>query len=234
MWTKAIALIPARKGSKGVVGKNTREVLGRPLIGYTIAAAKNSHIDEVVVSSNDELVQKVAEAENVEFLLRPEALCSDTASAYSVIQHFIDVIRARYGEESGDYLVVYLQPTSPLRNEQHINDSLELMQRLGTRSCISVCDVKDPPYKYFKLDVNGRLDSLFEEELTNARRQDLPQTYKPNGAIYLFYVKDFLAHQAIPSNGGAPYIMSTEDSVDIDEEKDIEVLTSILLGRKGG
>ncbi len=227
-WTKIVGLIPARKGSKGLIDKNIKVVAGKPLIGYTIEAAKESVLDEVYVSSNDDRVEKIAQRENVYFIDRPDELSSDASSANDVISHFISMLRSQYGSEVLSYLIIYLQPTSPLRTSQHINSCIHMMKENGCNCSISVTENKDTPYKYFSLDDNGKLQSLFSESLTNARRQDLPITFKANGAIYCFLVKDFISNNSIPSNGSLPYIMSFEDSVDIDDSKDLEIFSKYL------
>jgi CMP-N-acetylneuraminic acid synthetase len=93
---------------------------------------------------------------------------------------------------------------------------------------VSVTELIESPFKSFKLDSNNRLQSLFDEKLSNARRQDLPTVYIPNGAIYVFRVSDFVEHGGFPSNGSLPFIMNKLDSIDIDTEEDICRLEQIL------
>lgn len=227
---KVIALIPARGGSKGVKRKNIRIVSGRALIDFTLQAAKDSHrIDSVYVSSEDDEILSVARASNVELVHRPPEFASDTASAVEVVRHFISVLPSSLREQNP--YIVYLQPTSPLRTARHIDEALEKMELLNRHTLISVTELKVSPYKSFRIDYEGSLQSLFDEKLSNARRQDLPITYIPNGAIYIFRITDFVERGGFPSNGSLPFIMSEEDSVDVDTEEDVRGLERILGGK---
>lgn len=218
---KIIALIPARAGSKGIIGKNIRKILGKPLIEFTVQAAKTSkYIDEVYISSDSEEILKLGRSLDCRVLKRPDVFADDKASAIDVVKHFIEILN-RFNSLYLDELIVYLQPTSPLRTALHIDQAIELMLSRHSSALVSVVELEKSPYKSFKIDGNGKLLSLFDEKLSNARRQDLPVCYVPNGAIYVFSKLDFIKHGGFPSNGSIPYIMSEIDSLDIDVEADI-------------
>jgi len=117
--------------------------------------------------------------------------------------------------------LIYLQPTSPLRNEVHIDEALEKMKLMEEDRIISVSVMPMSPFKAFILDEQDRLQALFDEKMTNMRRQDLPQVYLPNGALYVFRLSDFIEQSAFPSNGSLPYMMNRRDSLDIDNEEDL-------------
>jgi CMP-N,N'-diacetyllegionaminic acid synthase len=224
---KVIALIPARGGSKGVIRKNLRKVSGRVLMDFTLEAAKLSrHVDAVYVSSEDEEILNFARASDVEVICRPAEYASDTASAVEVVTHFINELPSKLRQQ--DPYIVYLQPTSPLRTSKHIDDALESMVLLNNDKLVSVTGLEASPFKSFKINQDGNLESLFDEEMSNARRQDLPTTYIPNGAIYVFRIFDFIEKGGFPSNGSIPFIMSKNESLDIDTEADIERLEQIL------
>lgn len=225
----AVALIPARGGSKGVKRKNLRVIAGKPLIEYSVLVAKHSRlIDRVYVSSEDGEILEVAQHLGVETIRRPMEFASDTASANSVVLHFIETLPSELREQ--DPYIVYLQPTSPLRTATHIESALEKMVEMRMHTLISVCELTTSPYKSFRINEEGCLQSLFDEKLSNARRQDLPITYIPNGAIYIFRITDFVERGGFPSNGSVPFIMSEEDSVDVDTEEDMRSLERILGG----
>jgi CMP-N-acetylneuraminic acid synthetase len=230
--TKVIALIPARSGSKGIKFKNLALLQNRPLLTYRITAALRSKIiDDVWVSSDDIEIIRVAEASGVKTLLRPFELASDTASATVVVEHFISALS---GEVLvNDVIIVYLQPTSPLRSEIHIDTALHQMYTSGLPSLISVVKADKSPYKAFKLNTQNVMESLFDEHLSNARRQDLPECYYPNGAIYAFRSSLFIAHGGFPSNGSLPFIMNSNESIDIDTIEDLERAEIILGGLDG-
>lgn len=220
---RVLALVPARGGSKGVPGKNMRQVNGIPLVGYTLLAAKKSnYIDEIFLSSDDEVTLSYAIEQNVIAIRRPAYCSDDVASANSVVEHFVSTLTNEILKEN-PYLI-YLQPTSPLRTEVHIDDALERMRSEGSDHTISVTAMQVSPFKSFVLNKQGRLEALFEEKMTNMRRQDLPQVYLPNGALYVFRLSDFVEYGSFPSNGSVPYLMNRRDSLDIDTENDMALL----------
>lgn len=226
----AVALIPARGGSKGVKRKNLRIIAGMPLIEYSVLAAKLSKsIDRVYVSSEDEEILEVAQHLGAETIRRPMEFASDSASANSVVLHFIETLPSELREQ--DPYILYLQPTSPLRTATHIESALEKMVEMRMHTLISVCELTVSPYKSFRINEDGGLQSLFDEKLSNARRQDLPLTYIPNGALYVFRISDFIERGGFPSNGSLPFIMSEAESIDVDTEEDIRRLESILGGK---
>lgn len=227
---KAIGLIPARGGSKGVPGKNMRKIAGKPLIDFSILAAQQSiHIDSVYVSSDDPAILQHAQTMGATGIVRPYEFATDTASAVGVVEHFIGTLPNTLLQE--DPYIVYLQPTSPLRTARHIDDALEKMLSANAQSLMSVSETEKSPFKMFTLDAKRRLQSLFDEKLSNARRQDLPAVFAPNGAIYVFRVSEFKARGGFPSNGSVPFVMNANDSLDIDTEDDIRRAVMILGGK---
>ncbi|GFE82012.1 hypothetical protein GCM10011487_40120 [Steroidobacter agaridevorans] len=227
-----LALIPARGGSKGVPRKNLAVLCGRPLLEYTVRAAVDcAAIDASYVSSDDAEILEVARRLDARAVERPPAFATDAASAIEVVRHFIETLPAEL--RARDPLIVYLQPTSPLRDAQHLDAAFELLARHGATTLMSVVELEKSPFKAFGLDERQRLRSLFDERLSNARRQDLPPTFLPNGAIYIFAVSDFLSRDGFPSNGSVPYVMSAADSIDIDTPDDLQRVERILGDRHG-
>lgn len=224
---KVMGLIPARGGSKGVAGKNMKMLAGCPLIDYTILAAlQSNHIDCVYVSSDDPAILRHATAMGATGLVRPDEFATDTASAVGVVGHFIDTLPNSLVKD--DPFIVYLQPTSPLRTARHIDDAFEQMLSANAQSLMSVSETEKSPFKMFTLDAKGRLQALFDEKLSNSRRQDLPAVFAPNGAIYVFRVSEFKARGGFPSNGSIPYVMNANVSLDIDTEDDFHCAEMIL------
>lgn len=229
---KVYALIPARGGSKGISRKNLALLHNKPLLSYTIDAAnKSAYVDETWVSSEDSEILYFASQSGARTITRPEVFASDTASAVCVVRHFIYDLPTEV--RSQDPIILYLQPTSPLRDETHIDCALKAMDRARANGVMSVVEAEKPPQKSFRIDENGRLISLFDESQSNARRQDLPNCYYPNGAIYAFRISEFLARNGFPSNGSIPFIMSNADSIDIDNTNDL-VRAEVALGEKNG
>ena len=227
-----IGLIPARGGSKGVLRKNMRVIAGRPLIAFTVQAALDSrYIDYVYLSSDDDEILLCGNAMGARSILRPAEFASDTASADDVVSHFFREAPEQMVEQ--DPYIVYMQPTSPLRTARHVDLALVQMESQHAHTLVSVVEMAKSPYKSFTTDANGRLQSLFDEKMSNARRQDLPKAYMPNGAIYIFRISDYLARAGFPSNGSVPFVMSERDSIDIDTEEDIRYLEYVLREKNG-
>lgn len=230
--TPVLALIPSRGGSRGIPRKNLAAVHGKPLMGYTIEAALgSSRVDEVWVSSEDDEILQVAQSLGARPLSRPAGLAGDEASAVGVVHHFIGQLSEDMRRR--DPLIAYLQPTSPLRTSAHVDAALRTLVDGQARALLSVSGMEKSPFKAFRLDEQGRLLSLFDEKLSNANRQDLPPTYMPNGAIYLFGVSEFLERDGFPSNGALPFVMDGTDSIDVDTPDDLERVAMILGERHG-
>lgn len=222
---KVVGLIPARGGSKGLPGKNTAVLNGKPLLVHTIEAAKDSGVcDELIVSSDSPQILSIAKANEVQIHSRPPSLALDDTPTDPVIA---DLIAA--WQLSADDLIILLQPTSPLRNAKHICDALSSYREHNGKALVSVCKI---PNKYLKAYLrNGEyLQPVFEAGTGYKRRQDLPDLYLPNGAIYIFSVADFQLHDLIPRDQIVPFIMTSETSHDIDTEADLVLCERLLTG----
>lgn len=227
-----LGLIPARGGSKGIPKKNTTLVCGKPLLHYTIEASINcAFIDRTFLSSDDPAIIELGREYPIECLTRPSEFATDTSSAADVVDHFISCLGKDIVEKNP--FIVYLQPTSPLRSASHINQAFRLLQEKQACFLLSVEELSYSPYKCFVLDGNGLLSALFSEKLTNARRQDLPQVYKVNGAIYIFPLLTFLHSKGFPSNGSLPFIMSADESTDVDTIDDIFKIEAAMRNKDG-
>ena len=225
--SKFIGLIPARKGSKGLMNKNMLELSNKPLVQHTIEAALGASLhDDVWITSDDVNILNLAKSLKVNQLKRPAKFSSDQSSAIDVVNHFVS--SSSMMDFCHNDFIVYLQPTSPLRNSNHIDDAINSMIDSKINFLLSVTLLRKSPFKSFLIDKFGRLQSLFKEELSNARRQDLQEVYLPNGAIYIFQIKEFIKRNGFPSNGGTPFVMSNDDSIDIDELEDLKKAESIL------
>lgn len=221
-----LAIIPARGGSKGIPRKNILQIRGKPLIAWTIEAARESHyIDRLILSSEDPEIIEVAKNFGCEVpFVRPIELAGDDVPGISPV---LDAI-ARLPEY--DY-VVLLQPTSPLRESADIDSCIECCVRKNAPACVSVTDVEKSPYWMYRLGQNGQLEPLLNKPEHISRRQDLPMVYVLNGAIYvaesqwLQKTKNFLSADTIG------YQMTKEKSLDIDNPYDLE-LFELALSRR--
>lgn len=225
---KVFALIPARGGSKGIKHKNVVPLLGRPLIDYSISAARDSNvIDEIYVSSDDDLILSTAESLGARVIKRASDLAQDESPTDPVIAEFIERVNL-----SADDIIVLLQPTSPLRLPLHICEALEKFRsHTNCRSLISVCEINN---KILKAYIGGGefLEPLAGPNTSYKRRQDLPPVFMPNGALYIFYVSEFMREQKIPRSHIISYLMSEADSLDIDIPSDLIAAEAALQQRR--
>lgn len=214
---RVLALITARGGSKGLPRKNVLSAAGRPLIAWTIAAARESSvIDRVVLSSDDDEIMDVAKTWGCEVpFRRPTELASDGASSMDVVAHAVEQLPGY------DYLIL-LQPTSPLRNAADIDAAFALMQKQNASSCVSVCEAGQSPYWMYRLQDDNRLVSLLPPLPGVSRRQDLPPVYVLNGAIYIARIDWLLRKRSLLGEETVAYRMPEERSIDIDNAEDFE------------
>jgi CMP-N,N'-diacetyllegionaminic acid synthase len=219
---QVLAVIPARGGSKGVPRKNVRRAGGKPLIGWTIDAARGSrHVDRVILSSDD--AEIAAEARrlgcDVPFM-REARLAQDGTPA-------IDVVLDALERLPGYAWVLLLQPTSPLRTAADIDGAVETCRQRGAPSCVSVTAAQESPYWMYTRGADGRLVPLLQAAMP-LRRQDLPPVYSLNGAIYLARTDWLAREKKFISPETVAYEMPAERSLDIDTESDFLQLQFLL------
>ena len=211
-----LAVIPARGGSKRLPRKNTLELNGLPVISYTISAAKQStYIDCILVTSEDAEILSISQDAGVEIIRRPAELASDTTTTIDVIEHAIK------NSEHFDYIVL-LQPTSPLRTAEHIDEAIKLLDAKKADAIASVCEVDHNPLWANTLDSSLSMSGFINESIHNKRSQDLETHYRLNGAIYICSTDRLLSEKRfLISNDIYAYTMSKETSIDIDERIDL-------------
>lgn len=225
-YKNTVALITARGGSKGLPRKNILPVNDVPLIAYTIDAAKNSNFDlPVFVSTDDEEIKEISKKFGAEIIHRPSHLADDNSSSMEAVSHAIDWFKRK--EISCDHIVL-LQPTSPLRNENHINEALEQYFEKNALFVLSVFEPQHTPVKAYIQNFDGSIRGLYSEEAPYSRRQDLPRSFQPNGAIYAFSADEFEKNRHFPRKMVFPYVMSEYDSVDIDTSEDLKLVEQRL------
>jgi CMP-N,N'-diacetyllegionaminic acid synthase len=226
MTKKVLSIIPARGGSKGLPRKNIIDLSGRPLIAWTIEASlKSQYITKTIVSSDDKEILDISFKYGAETIKRPSSLASDTTSSESVVKHTIDYLKS-IGETFD--IVILLQPTSPLRTHKHIDQAFDVFQNKKAESVISVVGVDNKILKSFTKGVDGCLNGISNNNYPFMRRQDLPDTYASNGAIYIVNVKCFLNSKSFFTAKTLGYEMPVKDSVDIDNMDDI-ILANCLI-----
>lgn len=222
---KVLAVIPARGGSKGVPGKNIREVGSKPLIAWSIDAARGSRfVDRVILSSDDAEIIRVARAHGCEApFVREAQLAQDDTPTIEVVLDALDRC-------PGYDWVLLLQPTSPLRTAEDIDRVVERCLSHAAAACVSVCRVQESPYWMFTLCADDQLQPLLPD-VTVTRRQDLPPVYMLNGAIYLARTDWLRQNKKFVSEGTVAYEMPVQRSIDLDTESDFHQLKIILENR---
>lgn len=222
-----LAVIPARGGSKGVPGKNIKELAGRPLIAYTIEAALASNIfSNVIVSTDSREIADVALRCGAEVpFLRPDEISGDEVSSDDVILHALTYCR-EHGVPCDT--VCKLQPTSPLRNSSHLQEAYCLFQEKKADFLVSVCECEHSPLWTGKLEDDLRMDHFMTEEVRRACRQELPIYYRLNGAIYMGKTEQYMKNKSFFGNNSIAYIMKQEDSIDIDSQIDFKIAEIML------
>lgn len=224
--SKVLAIIPARAGSKGIKDKNIIDLNGKPLIAHSIEAGlKSKYINKLVVSTDGEKIAKIAKDYGAEVpFLRPKHLATDTAKTIDCVIHCIEELK-KNGEEY-DY-VVLLQPTQPLRQPWHIDEAFELIIKRNEDSLVSISKVKDHPVLMRTIDKSGYAINLLEGSSTK-RRQEFPDFYKVNGAIYINKINENLNYDTSFNDNKLVYIMDEQYGVDIDDMLDVEIAKLLI------
>lgn len=222
-----LAIIPARSGSKGVKDKNIRYLGEKPLIAYSIEAARESGIfSKVHVSTDSPYYASIAQKYGADVpFLRDESLATDQSNTWDVVRYVLNEYE-KIGEKV-DYVCI-LQPTSPLRTAQHIREAFDRLNQMQAEAIVSVCEADHSPLLYNTLDETGNMYDFIPEEILKMGRQKLPVYYRLNGAIYLFKADILERFSSIYKSQCYAYIMDRESSIDIDEEIDFLLAETIL------
>jgi len=234
---RVLGVVTARAGSKGVPGKNTRLLGGRPLISYTIDAARESDVfDRLILSTDDPHAASLARDRGCDVpFMRPPALAADDTPHLPVMQHALTWLREHDGY-APDWVMI-LQPTSPLRQPWHIRESVDLALASAADSVVSVDEIPPHfnPMRIVTMDEHGWAHQLvggMPLKRRIGRRQDMPKAWVLNGAICLFRTA-VLFDPVEPSLYGdkvAAYRMSPPYGLDIDEPEDWETAERLLTG----
>lgn len=221
-----LAVIPARGGSKRLPRKNLLDLSGKPLITWSIEAGlKSKYIDKVIVSSDDTEILEVSRMYGADTLERPKKLATDTATTFDTIKHTLEKI------EKYDYIIL-LQPTSPLRTTEHIDEAIELLENKNADAIISTCEMDHSPLWSNTIDESLSLISFLKDDIVNKRSQDLDKYYRLNGALYICKIEKFLEEKSFFLKDNIfTYIMDRKSSIDIDEEIDF-LMAKLLLKEK--
>ena len=215
-------IIPARGGSKGLPGKNIRNLANKPLIAHSIINAKEAKVvDKVYVSTDDREIAQISQDYGAEVIHRPDELANDTASSESALIHAVESIEATGLEIE---LVVFLQCTSPIRTATDIDNAIKKVTTESADSLLSV----SPSHRFLWQEIDGVANSINYDYRRRLRRQDMQPQYVENGSIYIF--KPWVLKELNNRLGGkiALFPMSEAASWEIDSLLDFEIAESLL------
>ena len=217
---KILAIVPARSGSQRLKNKNILKIKGKPLIYFTIREAKKvQNISKILVSTNSRKIVNIASQYGVTVpFLRPNKISKNNSSMLSVIKHAIN-----FYEKKGfffDYILL-LQPTSPIRKSFHIKNAIHKISKNKSINGLVSIEKAKPLQWMGRIDLNGRF-------LKHTKNQRKEANYVLNGAIYIFNKLNFLSFGKIPDENVLPYIMSNIDSIDIDDNIDLEYVKLLM------
>lgn len=225
---KVLGLVLARGGSKGLPGKNVRDLCGKPLIAWTIEAACAARcLDALVVSTDDKAIASLAKQYGAEVpFIRPPELASDTASSIDVVEHAIEFLAA--AGRTFD-IVVLLEPTSPLREPSDIDGAVARLVESGAGSIVSVCraEATHPAFMY-RLDTGAHLKPFLARQPDGLRRQELEPVYFLEGTIYASHVNVLKERRSFYHDDTIAYEVPKWKSIEIDDMEDFIMVEAIV------
>jgi len=221
-----LCIIPARGGSKGLLGKNIKNLSGKPLIAYTIEQAKSSkYIDRIIVSTDDNRIAAVSRRYGAEVpFIRPKKLAKDRSGIIDVLLHAI-----KWMEEKERYhfdTVMLLHVTAPLRTTFDIDSCIELLFRKGAEGIFSVTEAHRNPYFNMVELKSGRVGLVKKGNFLT--RQRAPKVYDMNASIYVWKKEALKEKKRVISGKSCIYIMPRNRSVDIDDKLDFDIVKMLL------
>lgn len=225
---KILAIIPARGGSKGLPGKNIRPLCGKPLIAWSIEhAQKSKYVDEIFISTDSREIADVAERYGALCPeLRPDYLARDTAPSSEFIIYTLEKL-----EKEGkcfDYFIL-LEPTSPLRDVEDVDKSIEMLIDSPENESIVGVATSGTIHPMYMVTVNkdGRLERYTKGEMI-MRRQDLPDVYFFEGSVYVSKVEAYLEKKGFYHDKTLPYIVPEWKSHEVDDFVDFTIIEAIM------
>jgi N-acylneuraminate cytidylyltransferase len=224
--SRSLAIIPARGGSKGIPGKNLRELAGKPLIAWSILAARAAErVDQVVVSTDDAAIAETARAYGADVpFVRPADLATDAAPTEPVMAHALDWYEAA-GERFDT--VVLLQPTSPLRRAGTIDAALTRFEAEGADSLLGVVESH---HFFWRRGTDGEARALYDYR-NRPRRQDIAtadRNYRETGSLYISRTDAFRVSGNRLSGKIVMFEMAEEESWELDSEADFHILEALF------
>lgn len=226
---RILAIVTARGGSKGLPGKNIRMMNGKPLIAWTIEAAKSSkYLDKLFISTDSREIANVCEAYGVSVpALRPQELAQDTTPSTHVLCYTLDFLGEK--GEFFDYMIL-LEPTSPLRNDRDIDRMIEIaVDNPNADGCISLGRVNTVhPSIIKKINSEGYIIPYIENGKVFYQRQMEDEAYFPYGVGYLVKITAFREKLSIYTDKMLPYFIERWQNYEVDDIYDFECISAIM------
>lgn len=223
---KNLAVILARSGSKGLPDKNIKNMAGKPLLAYSIEAALESEMFDIVhVSTDSETYSDIAKKFGADVpFLRESSLASDNSSSWDAMRFVVEEY-----EKRGNVFdtVTLLQPTSPLRDVIDIKHAFKVFQDNDASSVVSVCEVDHSPLLCNNLPEDNSLNGFIDVDKVG-RRQDMKTFYRINGAIYIQKTSALMNRETPYGEKSYAYIMDKSHSIDIDDKMDFLIAETIM------
>lgn len=219
---KVLAVVPARGGSKSIPHKNIKPLIGKPLIEYTIETALSvTNIDKIVVSTdNDEIINVCKKYNNILIFRRPDRLATDTSPTVLTILHVLKKLETEYNLYPD--VVLTLEPTSPLRSRNTIENCISLFVNSQVQSVMGVSELSHYP----GLIIKGRYNFLLEDK--KRRRQDRDPVFIENGVIYGTRTSYLKSKKRVIEDSPSPLIIPKNESIDINEAFDFALAESLM------
>jgi N-acylneuraminate cytidylyltransferase len=227
---RVLGLVVGRGGSKGLPRKNVLPLGGKPVVAWSVAAARASrYIDRVVVSSDDREIIAAAVAAGADApFVRPAELAADNVQQPDVMLHALNAV-------PGDWhYLVLLQASSPLRDAGDIDTCIERIDTVGASTCMSVSETLAPPYQTFLMNGDGRLKAVIDGDMATRRRQDMPRTFQLNGAVCVVRTDWFRQHRAMLAADTVGAVIPFEHGIDIDDATDFAMAEFFAARGRGG
>lgn len=227
---KVLGIIPARSGSKGIPGKNIKLLDGKPLLAYTAESALNSSLlSKVIVSTDSDEIASVARKHGLEVpFLRPPDLATDSTPTLPVVLHCLHELELRGFTFDA---VCLLQPTTPFRRPELIDDGIRLFQQTGCDSLVSVLEVPDEfnPHWTFEPSKAGLLTISTGESSIIPRRQELPKAYHRDGALYITRTEILQRDKSLYGTKIGYIISDPKNHINLDTMEDWEYAEKLVL-----
>jgi CMP-N,N'-diacetyllegionaminic acid synthase len=220
---KVLGVVPARGGSKGIPKKNIKLLNGKPLIAYTIEAAINSNLDRVVVSTDCEEISRISKSYGITVIIRSKELSKDDTPTLRVLQDVMKIFNNSYDA------IMTLQPTSPFRTSEHIDESIEIFSR--NEKANSLVSVVKVPHNFLPEKLMVYDGKYLSGNNNPKRRQESSTRYARNGAA-IYITRSQMLDKYIFGGKIIPYFMSKIQSIDIDDLEDWVLAEKLITNEK--